>query len=345
MAQMQAVTRSTNTGSMKLQRYSPGWYDRPSNLQKGRFLQRRPRQRRGVLLLVCLVLLVMFLMLGVTFVLTAGNFRRSSEAYQRMLERPSADLPERSGNLLDSVAHDLVRGTTNQDSPFSEENLLEDLYGRPALRGVVSQAKDHSGGDSKTQLTALTITADGDFTPLPGTRDYYAGQVLTFLTGTAQGRSTRIVGWDGSSKLTIVSLPEAAGLSAPEDLNNSHFLVNGRPFSGDGSGDGQTSQRPRLLNEDYDKADANNPWLTSYSNSGDNITPAYNSDAVTQGASPQVDNDGDGQKDSVWIDTGLPLQLQPDGSYVKPLVAMMVRDLDSRVNLNAHGSIAQQAAL
>ena len=93
-------------------------------------LPRRSRQRRGVLLLVCLVLLVMFLMLGVTFVLTAGNFRRSSEAYQRMLERPSADLPERSGDLLDSVAHDLVRGTTNQDSPFAKENLLEDLYGR-----------------------------------------------------------------------------------------------------------------------------------------------------------------------------------------------------------------------
>ena len=86
----------------------------------------RTRQRRGVLLLVSLVLLVMFLMLGVTFVLTAGNFRRSSEAYQRMLERPSADLPERSGDLLDSVAHDLVRGTSNPDSPFAKENLLEE---------------------------------------------------------------------------------------------------------------------------------------------------------------------------------------------------------------------------
>ena len=86
-------------------------------------------------------------MLGVTFVLTAGNFRRSSEAYQRMLERPSADLPERSGDLLDSVAHDLVRGTSSQDSPFSEENLLEDLYGRPALRGIVTFQRNSTVND------------------------------------------------------------------------------------------------------------------------------------------------------------------------------------------------------
>ena len=285
---------------------------------------RRSRQRRGVLLLVCLVLLVMFLMLGVTFVLTAGNFRRSSEAYQRMLERPSADLPERSGDLLDSVAHDLVRGTSSQDSPFSEENLLEDLYGRPALRGKVTSAL---GG----QLKELTVTADADFTPST-VRDYYAGLVLTMLTGKCAGKSTRIVGWDGSSQLTVVDFSGAES-PATDDL----FLVNGRPFSGDGS---ESASSGRQLNEGYDKADSNNPWLTSFSS--DTVTPAYSDKAVTTGTSAQVDNDGDGEKDSVWMDVGLPLQLQPDGSYVKPLVAMMVRDLDGRVNLNAHGSIAQQ---
>ena len=345
MAQMQAVTRSIENGSMELQRCSEAWDDRRKNLQKDRFLHRRQR-RRGVLLLVCLVLLVMFLMLGVTFVLTAGNFRRSSEAYQRMLERPSADLPERSGDLLDSVAHDLIRGTSSQDSPFAEENLLEDLYGRPALRGVVTDP--NSGGlgaeykqasnSSVEQLTVLDVTPDGDFSP-PQIQDYYAGQVLTFLTGKAKGQSTRIVGWNGSDQLTVISLPKASSV-LPTDLNNSHFLVNGRPFSGDGT---DSSSSGRQKNEDYDKADANNPWLTSFSS--DTITPAYSDKAVTAGASAQVDNDGDGEKDSVWVDTGLPLQLQSDGSYVKPLVAMMVRDLDGRVNLNAHGSVAQQQAM
>ena len=124
--------------------------------------------------------------------------------------------------------------------------------------------------------------------------------------------------------------------SATPELDGDLFMVNGRPFSGDGS---DTSGR--RLNEDYDKADANNPWLTSKP-AEDTVSPAYSDSSYSKyvegSATPEVDNDGDGEKDSVWIDAGLPLQLQPDGTYVKPLVAMMVRDLDGRVNLNAHGS-------
>ncbi len=303
----------------------------------------RPEDRRGVLLLVCLVLLVMFLMLGVTFVLTAGSFRRSSEAYQRMMERPSADLPERSGDLLDSVARDLVRGTTNPDSPFSKENLLEDLYGQTALRGRIA-----AGGtaNSNAQVTAIAIAPDSDFT-LSGIKDYYSGLVMTFLTGDAAGHSARIVSSSGDS-LSIVTLPGGVTPST-----NDIVLVNGRPFSGDGSGqdDGSGSNatvEPRRLNEDYDAPDINNPWLAS-KRSG--LNPSWNNNFKwgsntdgrirPYGKTPMVDNDGDGEKDSIWIDAGLPLQIQPDGSYVRPLVAMLVRDMDGRVNLNAHGSAKQ----
>jgi hypothetical protein len=53
-----------------------------------------------------------------------------------------------------------------------------------------------------------------------------------------------------------------------------------------------------------------------------------------------VDNDNDGVRDSVWIDVGMdPVQI--DGVECQPLVAMMIVDLDSRVNLNAHGSLAE----
>lgn len=51
-----------------------------------------------------------------------------------------------------------------------------------------------------------------------------------------------------------------------------------------------------------------------------------------------VDNDGDGVPDSVWVDLGLPVQKTEDGRWYKPLVAMLVEDLDGRLNLNAHGS-------
>ncbi len=41
--------------------------------------------------------------------------------------------------------------------------------------------------------------------------------------------------------------------------------------------------------------------------------------------------------DSVWIDLGDPIQELEDGTRYKPLYAFLVIDLDSRLNVNAHG--------
>lgn len=51
-----------------------------------------------------------------------------------------------------------------------------------------------------------------------------------------------------------------------------------------------------------------------------------------------VDNDGDGVEDSIWIDLGYPIQTDIDGRRYKPLVAFLVRDMDGRLNVNAHGN-------
>ena len=57
-----------------------------------------------------------------------------------------------------------------------------------------------------------------------------------------------------------------------------------------------------------------------------------------------VDNDGDGVPDSVWVDLGMPVRSTADGRLYKPLFAILCVDLDGRLNLNAHGSIAQTDA-
>ncbi len=53
-----------------------------------------------------------------------------------------------------------------------------------------------------------------------------------------------------------------------------------------------------------------------------------------------VDSDGDGENDSVWIDIGLPIQTDNQGRQFRPLVAYLIKDMDGRLNLNAHGSYA-----
>ncbi|NIL99144.1 MAG: hypothetical protein GTO62_19100, partial [Planctomycetales bacterium] len=50
-------------------------------------MRRKTKNRRGVLLLVCLVLLVFFLLVGVAFVLTASNWRQTARFHRQAQER------------------------------------------------------------------------------------------------------------------------------------------------------------------------------------------------------------------------------------------------------------------
>ncbi|TVP94105.1 MAG: hypothetical protein EA381_20660 [Planctomycetaceae bacterium] len=51
-----------------------------------------------------------------------------------------------------------------------------------------------------------------------------------------------------------------------------------------------------------------------------------------------VDNDGDGIPDSIWMDIGLPVITSREGKLLKPLIAPMIEDLSARLNVNAHGN-------
>lgn len=64
----------------------------------------------------------------------------------------------------------------------------------------------------------------------------------------------------------------------------------------------------------------------------------YNSGFDAMDGPWDVDNDGDNLPDSIWVDLGAPVTTAPDGRFVKPLFAILVRDLDGRINVNAHGS-------
>jgi len=53
-----------------------------------------------------------------------------------------------------------------------------------------------------------------------------------------------------------------------------------------------------------------------------------------------VDNDGDGQTDSVWLDLGYPARRNAQGQLFKPLFAFMVIGLNGRIPLNTAGNLA-----
>ncbi len=58
-----------------------------------------------------------------------------------------------------------------------------------------------------------------------------------------------------------------------------------------------------------------------------------------------IDNDGDGTPDSIWVDLGLPVQTSKDGRQYRPLFAILCRDMDGRLNVNVHGRKADLLAL
>lgn len=68
------------------------------------------------------------------------------------------------------------------------------------------------------------------------------------------------------------------------------------------------------------------------------VNPAFDTvDWFKQGPW-DVDNDGNGDPDSIWMDLGSPVQTDASGRQYKPLYAILCVDLDGRLNLNAHGS-------
>lgn len=105
------------------------------------------------------------------------------------------------------------------------------------------------------------------------------------------------------------------------------------------------------------------PWdHPNFTGSNPDLTPAGNTSAAyetlirlmaQQGAlngTPSwhamwdVDNDGDGVRDSIWIDVGMPVVTSPSGRRYKRLFAILIKDLDGRVNLNVHGNLGQITA-
>jgi hypothetical protein len=72
----------------------------------------------------------------------------------------------------------------------------------------------------------------------------------------------------------------------------------------------------------------------------DMLQATVNGQLNSRGLIWDVDNDGDGLVDSIWVDLGMPVQTAPDGRQYKPLFAILCLDMDSRFNLSAHGTAA-----
>ena len=98
----------------------------------------------------------------------------------------------------------------------------------------------------------------------------------------------------------------------------------------------------RPLREDHPNFDGSNPASRPPDLSGSSNLTRNNNIAIPfwETVGPwDVDNDNDGVPDSVWVDLGDPVAQAEDGTLYKPLYAFLIVDLDSRLNVNAHGLV------
>lgn len=277
--------------------------------------------RRGVLLLVVLSMLTLFLMLGVTYLVAASRARKVARAYA-IAAGSSLNAAGIGPQLLDEAFLTVVRGTTVTSGSIQPgDDLLGDRYGKNSPeKGALS------GNVSGTAILSCTVTGLSNAKSL-------AGRVLTFTLPGIPGASTRIIrATDNGNAITIyfpagrtisgvtLSASTINSAKASPQAGPTHFLVNNREF--DDSAD----------NEPYDAFDAENAFLAQVT--GTSTTPSYS----VSGTSASIDNDGDGTPDSGWLDLGLPPLVDASGTILQPKAAVLVIDLDGRINLNTHGS-------
>lgn len=199
------------------------------------------RARRGVLLLVVLSLLVLFALIGVTFVLVAGQARRGARSDARN-EQYGDDFRKQ----LDEGLAQLVRDTNNPLSTVRFHSLLNDMYGTDGIKGNYSAiaATTGTGGQMLDITAASWANLPGSASPnlsvspspvmSPG---FFNGCVLT-IPRPRGAVSTRIVGWSatGTTGPATIRVMAFDGLTVGDFSSSGTFLINGRPFNGTGAG-------------------------------------------------------------------------------------------------------------
>ena len=281
--------------------------------------RRDATHRRGMLLLLVLSILSLFIVVGGVGILLALRARESARAFAAgsAAQAGSASLARAQ---LDEALLRLVRGSN--PATAVTESLLEDKYGTSQSGSATAVT-----AGATSPLIAVTVTGLDLTNPAA-----VAGRVLTFVpqvsdtTGPTSYRIARAdKGTATSGTVWLASVKPTTPLPPPS-LLPCEVVLNGREFTDQGK------------NEPYDAFDDKNPFLSWPVVANSTVTSVQRPAFGTAGQPCNVDNDGDGIPDGVWLTDALPRQRTPTGGELSFDVSYLVLDLDGRINLNAHGS-------
>lgn len=303
-----------------------------------RYRRSNLQSRRGMILLVVMAVLSFFAVMGMTYILMTGKNRDSAETAQLAAQNAKTAGNSPQELLEEGIMQVLVGPPSGNASALDGRDIIGDMYG----------SVDNSLDTVMASFSANKMT--------PASADY-AGRVVTIADGPYKGQSTIILNSRGAI------IPFASGIGGTEAIPQVRCVINkSRPFQGNAAkydaadlngnssndfmslrytGGANGIKVGRVVMPSYYRGESNRPGLAANALGGTSVYQALTSNSIKNAASNNaspwdIDNDGDGDNDSVWMNLGLPPRPMPDGTLVVPLYAILVEDMDGRLNVNAH---------
>jgi hypothetical protein len=293
----------------------------------------RPRNRRGVLLLLVLTALTFFMLLGAFLLVMAIRARAASRAFADATQA-AAVKGAQARALLDEALLIALRGSKDPAVKARiTESILGDKYGLGTESGTFTLS--YSGS-----VPLLQATIAGTAAP----RAMF-GRVLT-LSSTSpalnQERglpvSFRIVGANSGTAF-LANAPARPEVRLPATSTTYRGVINGREFMLTGT----TGTTGTTAAEPWDAFDDSNPWLAQpVVDEGQVVSfrrGSFHSGAVPATGPDVVDNDNDGVADGVLLSGIFPDRPTPGGGTCRYRVSYLILDLDGRINVNTSGAV------
>ena len=311
-------------------------------------LQRTPAatpRRRGIILLVVLVMLTLFAIAGLTFVLYAeasaesARFNKDAESYA-VSNAPDMD-PNTS---LDIFLGQLVYGTKNDvngsSSALRGHSLAETMYGSyDSLGGVPSDVPYNGtgrlhngqaalGGQDEYNLVNYTYFQSDGFVHDPSRYGSRTDPTQPFnpATDPYTGGQNAPYTFPDANSMFLATINQSTGqVTTPSYYRRAIF----DPANQGPAAPNWTTPQGRYMNLRPRPSD--NPGLT-YPMQANGQPDPNNLDVKNLSGLPAGN-------DSIWIDVGAPELYTASGLRYKMLVAPLVLDLDNRINLNVVGNV------
>ena len=322
-------------------------------------------KHRGVTLLIVLALMVMFALLVTAFMVIVSQTRRTTEFNARFLidGPPEISGTERfviqRGNRLDEAFRRLLTGS--EDNVIGPHSVLENLYGHtedaeyvdtrfggtgagynPSGTGALLSLADGAGKPFALRPNPLAPDANGNQryvehlgNDVQMNPDYTAPDYMTMFLAWNDYRYNDVQGKNTLERI-IPSFHRPQLVRYWQEIDDSDDFNELRKYV------------LRPLPTDHPEFTGSNPaaeWRAdrSYNQNVEALLQFLGADSLDEGHTGgpwDVDNDGDGIADGIWLDIDLPIISAPDGSQYKSLVSFHVIDLDGRINANTMGNNA-----